>query len=78
MEFGNVNKKLLNKYGKKILGHALDGFYAFEDDEVEDMLDKALLKFEGRIDWRKATRAYLFSFEKIRNKICQAGYSIYG
>lgn len=72
------NKKLFNKYGKKILGFALDGYYYFEDDEVEDALDKALLKFEHRTDWRKATRSYLWSFPKIRNKICEVGYKIYG
>lgn len=71
-------RKLYNKLGKKILAQALDGDYYFEDDEVEAMLDKALLRFEKRPDWRKAVRSYLWSYEKIRRKICDAGVYVYG
>lgn len=71
-------RKLYNKLGKKILAQALDGFYYFEDDEVEDLLDKALIRFEKRPDWRKAVRSYLWSHEKIRHKICDAGVYVYG
>ena len=71
------SKKFFNKCGKKIFAFALDGFYYFEDDTVEDLLDKALQKFEKQPDWRKMTRAYVWSFQDIRNKICKVGYSIY-
>lgn len=71
------SKKFYNKCGKKIFGYALDNLYFFEDDKIEDLLDKALLKFQNRPDWRKATRAYLWSFQDIRNKICDVGYEIY-
>lgn len=72
------SKKLFNKYGKALLVHALDGFYAFEDDQIEDALENAILKFKGRDDWRKQVRIYLWSFEKIRYKICKTGYDMWG
>lgn len=70
-------KKLYNKCGKKIFGYALDNLYFFENDRVEDLLDKALIKFKDRPDWRKATRAYLWSFHQIRELICDVGYEMY-
>lgn len=71
------SKKLYNKCGKKIFGYALDNLYFFEDDRIENLLDKALIKFKDRPDWRKATRAYLWSFQDIRNLICDVGYEMY-
>lgn len=59
-----------NKKGKKLFTTALDGFYYFTNDSIEDLLDKALIKFQGFPDWRKKTRAYLWSFDKIRGLIC--------
>lgn len=72
------NKKMLNRLGKQLLIRALDNFYAFKSDEVEDALDKALLKFQGRIDWRKSIRIYLWSFPKLRNQICKEGFNVLG
>ena len=69
--------KFFNKCGKRLLVHALDGFYYFEDDKVEDLLDKALLKFQNKINWRKLVRSYLWSFQDIRFKICQAGFDMW-
>lgn len=64
------------KYGKKILGLALDGFYYFEDDAIEDRIDRAEQKFAGRN--RSVIRAWIMSAEEIREKICQVGSDIYG
>jgi hypothetical protein len=73
-----VSKKFRNKCGKKLFTSALDELYYFDDDKIEDLLDKAILKFRGRVDWRKATRSYVWSFHEIREAICAVGYSIYG
>jgi hypothetical protein len=70
--------KRRNKLGKKLLVHALDGFYAFEDDEIEDAIEFAINKFKGRIDWRKQTRLWLWSKEHLRNKICQVAWDMFG
>ena len=71
-------KSKFSKDGKKLLGFALDGFYYFPDDQIEELLDKALIKFQGRVDWKKQTRVYLFSFAPIRQKICELAKEIYG
>ena len=78
METKQPKPKYLNKCGKKVFTYALDGFYYFEDDEIEDLIDKALQKFQDRLGWRKQTRAYIWSFQAIRNKICQVGYKMFG
>lgn len=67
-----------NKAGKKLFGYAIEGFYYFENDQIEELLDKVLIKFDGRPDWRKATRAFLWSFPKIRQQICDLGYQMFG
>lgn len=77
MELSKSQRKFFNTCGKKLLTQALDGFYAFEDDEIENLLDKALIRFAGRIDFRKQTRIYLWSMPKIRAKICQTAYEMW-
>lgn len=67
-----------NKNGKKLLGLALDDLYYFEDDELENEIEKALIKFEKEPNWRKLTRIYLWSSSKLRNKICKIAETIYG
>lgn len=64
------------KFGKKILGFALDGFYYFDDDEIEDKIDQAEIRF-GKLG-RAAIRNFIWSHDKIRAKICQVGLDIYG
>ena len=64
------------KFGKKILGFALDGYYYFEDDEIEDKIDQAEIRF-GKLG-RAAIRNFIWSHDKIRAKICQVGLDIYG
>ena len=71
-------RKRFNKLGKQLLVQALDGFYYFEDDEVENALDQALIKFSGMPDWRKRTRIWLWSHQHLRYKICKAGQDVYG
>lgn len=66
-----------NKAGKKLLAAALDEFYVFESDEIEDELDKAILKFQGQARWRKRVRAYLWGKPKIKEAICSLGNYIY-
>jgi len=73
-----AGKKTRNKLGKKLFTYALDGFFFFEDDKIEDLLDKTLIKFQGQPDWRKKTRAYLWSFQEIRDRICDIGYAMLG
>lgn len=68
-----------NKLGKLLLAAALENFYAFNSDEIENKLNEALLRFENKSpDWRKKVRGYLWSFPKIRNAICQEALSIWG
>jgi hypothetical protein len=65
------SKKLFNKRGKQLFNLALDGFFYFEDDKIEELLDKTLLKFGDQPDWRKASKSYIWGFQDIRNRICQ-------
>jgi hypothetical protein len=58
-----------SKAGKKLLAHALDEFYCFENDEIENELDVALLKFKGQRRWRMLVRSYLWSKPTLREKI---------
>lgn len=69
-------RKQMLKYGRKLLGYALDGFYYFDDDEIEDKIDQAELKFLSK--GRPAVRNYIWSHEHIRAKICQVAFDIYG
>lgn len=73
-----AQRRLPNKLGKKLLGMALDNFYAFKSDAVEDKLDLALIKFSGRAKWRSNVRSYLWSFPAIRAEICKEACYIYG
>lgn len=61
-------KSKLSRAGRKLITFALNGFYAFDDDEIEDKIDEALIRFKSK--GRKAVRAYIWSFPAIRNKIC--------
>jgi hypothetical protein len=68
-----------NKCGKKLLGLALDDYYFFDSDEVENAIDQALDKFKNkRRDWRKAVRSHLWSKPAIRDAICDMGVKIFG
>lgn len=75
IESRKIRKQFL-KNGKKILGFALDGLYYFEDDEIENLIDLAEIKLA--IKGRAAIRSWIFSHERIRNKICEIGSDIYG
>jgi hypothetical protein len=67
------------KLGKKLIQLALDEFYCFDDDEVEDELDVAINRFKGkRVDWRSAVRAYIFSKEHLRNRVCDIAVGMFG
>jgi hypothetical protein len=65
--------------GKKLLGQALNGFYYFEDDDVENFIDKMDLRFAKNIAKR---RALMFSSvlgnDKIREKVCDAAAYVFG
>jgi hypothetical protein len=67
-----------NKLGKQLLGFALDGFYYFEDDQIEDALEEALDKYETLPNWRKCVRVWIWSHEHLRRKICDIAQEIYG
>lgn len=58
------------------MGLALDGFYYFEDDTIEDFIEKAMAKFEGV--HQPPIRKFIWSNEAIRNKICAVAVGIYG
>lgn len=61
------------KAGKRLIRYALSEYYLFDDDEIENELDKAirLFKIERKLpDWRTQVRSYMFSKPKIREKIC--------
>ena len=42
------NLKKRRQQVKKLMGYALKGFYAFENDDVEAFIDKLEIKFKGR------------------------------
>lgn len=71
------NKRAFNKRGKHLIDLALDDYFFFEDEKIEELLDKTLLKFQGQPDWRKTTKSYIWGFQDIRNKICQVAAEIY-
>lgn len=59
-----------NKLGKQLLGFALDGFYYFDDDQIEDALEEGLDKYESFPNWRKRVRVWIWSHDHLRRKIC--------
>jgi hypothetical protein len=58
-----------NKAGKKLLNHAINEFFFFEEDWIEDELDAAFLKFAGKRRWRISVRSHLWNKPKVRNAI---------
>ncbi len=61
------------KAGKKLLTAALDEFYVFDDDEIENELDAAIIRFkvkDKRCDWRKCVRAHIWGKPVLREKVC--------
>jgi hypothetical protein len=68
-----------NKAGKKLLTYALDLFFCFESDEIEDELEYAINKFKGAgyRDWRKRVRAYLWSKPAIKDAICERAVQMF-
>ncbi len=63
-------------YGKRILAQALNGFYYFDDDEVENFIDKMDLQFTGRP--RHMITGAVLGNQKVREKICDVGVYIFG
>lgn len=63
------------KFGKKLLGYALDNFYFFDNDEIENIIDRMELKYKRR--GRVAVRSSIWSHENIRAKICQIATKMY-
>ena len=60
-----LNKKEQAKFAKKLIGFALTGFYYFDDDAVEEFIDRLDLKFQGRVDRHKLIRGALMSNPKL-------------
>ncbi len=62
----------------QLIHKALEGFYAFENDEVENYLDQSLLKFNGEKNWFKKTRMRLWSNDSIRSAIIIEALRVHG
>lgn len=58
-----------NRLARRLLAYALDELYVFEDDDIENELDIAILKFRHLPDWRVHVRGYMFSKQSIRERI---------
>jgi hypothetical protein len=61
-----------NKATRKLIAYALDEFYFFLDDEIEDEIDYAITRFkeqDKRVDWKQTVRSYLCSKPAVREKI---------
>jgi len=65
-------------YGKRILAQALNGFYYFDDDEVENFIDKMDLKFGTNRRSRRMITGAVLGNQKVRDKICDVGTYIFG
>lgn len=74
-----TNQELRRKQGlaKKLITRALDGFYYFEDDSIEDFIDKMELQFWTHPNRRKMVRGALMGHVAIFNKIADIAESIY-
>jgi len=69
----------LYSFAKNLLDKAVNAFYYFEDDFVEDIIDEAILRFDFQLneDEETSTRKrasaveWIWSNLKIRSKICK-------
>ena len=66
-----------SQLGNKLLNFALDGLYYFEDDQVEDCIDKFLIKFQNDSDWEKLIKSSLWGIPEVKKKICDAAIAMW-
>lgn len=69
-----MSKRKKTSLAKKLIQYALSGFYFFEDDEIENLIEKLSIKyksynFQYPNDSRSKIRAELMSNLTIRQKI---------
>ena len=66
--------------GKKLLGQAINGFYYFEDDAIEDFIDKMDLRFTeaGYSKKRAMLAAAVLSHDNFREKVCDVAAYVFG
>ncbi len=65
--------------GKRLLGQALNGFYYFEDDDVENFIDKMDLRFaKSRSKRRALIVSSVLGNDKIREKVCAEAAYVFG
>jgi hypothetical protein len=72
----NEVKRYHNKICRKLVHSALDNFYVFEDDEIENRIEQCLIRFEGRVGF--SFIGWILSDQKIRNKVLEIALKIYG
>jgi hypothetical protein len=67
-------------YGKRLLAQALNGFYYFDDDAIEDFIDKMDLRFTeaGYSKKRAMLAAAVLSHDVFREKICDVAAYVFG
>lgn len=65
----DLKLKYRERLGTRLMTLALDGYYYFEDDEVEDFINKMELRFVNNPFPRRALRAVIWSTPHIWNKI---------
>ena len=73
-----TNQELRRKLAKKLIVRALDGFYYFDDDEIENFIDKMELRFWDHPNRRKMVRGALMGHVTLFNKIANVAEQIYG
>lgn len=81
------NSTLINRkydfYAKRLIQDALSGFYFFQDDEIENHIEKVLdrygfYNFEYPENTRSRIRAEIMSKPEIRNKIGKIAAHMFG
>ena len=73
-------KRMYLKYGRKLLCSALQGYYFFEDDSVENKIVQAQKKYNNTSETPETNgvvRDWVMSHPEIRDKICKVGYEMY-
>jgi hypothetical protein len=63
-------KKLRKDCAYRLMNFAIEGFYYFDDDEIEEILNAGMLKYQNLSEPNNLIRNYVFSRPKIYEKIC--------
>lgn len=78
----NVIMRRNHFYAKRLIQEALSGFYYFEDDDIENDIERLMKKyniwnFKYPADTRSRIRSELMSKPALRDKICDVAAKMF-